>query len=165
MSKLIKNVGYRANLYRDDPTGIAWIEDNYYGILHSVHPNIDCTGSAEGMVKRGYWNKDDITVRAGNYIYNISKFVSDGGLDEIVADECMCTCCVTRRAAEGKDAWDMVIKNLNGSDRFLVNEAKEILCRTEADADCIAHFLEALLNKQVCASKNDKVTFGWKVSI
>lgn len=38
-----------------------------------IHPSIHYTGSVAGMKKLGYWNKSDICVRCGQYIYNISQ--------------------------------------------------------------------------------------------
>ena len=39
------------------------------------HPSIHYTGSVRGMKKLGYWDKDDVCVRCGQYIYNLSKVV------------------------------------------------------------------------------------------
>lgn len=36
------------------------------------HPSIHCTGSVKGMIKQGYWKRDDTIVRCGQYIYNLS---------------------------------------------------------------------------------------------
>lgn len=41
-----------------------------------AHPSIHHTGSVAGMKKLGYWGKDDVCVRCGQYIYNLSKTVS-----------------------------------------------------------------------------------------
>lgn len=38
-------------------------------------PSIHCIGSVRGMKKLGYWDKDDVCVRCGQYIYNISKTI------------------------------------------------------------------------------------------
>lgn len=35
-------------------------------------PCIHITGSIKGMVKQGFWKKEDDKVRSGNYIYNQS---------------------------------------------------------------------------------------------
>lgn len=37
-----------------------------------IHPSIHHTGSVRGMKKLGYWDKDDVCVRCGQYIYNMS---------------------------------------------------------------------------------------------
>lgn len=42
----------------------------------AVHPSIHYTGSVAGMKKAGYWGKDDIIVRYGEYIYNLSIFTT-----------------------------------------------------------------------------------------
>lgn len=38
-----------------------------------THPSIHYTGSVAGMKKLGYWGKDDVCVRCGQYIYNLSR--------------------------------------------------------------------------------------------
>lgn len=38
----------------------------------SRHPSIHYTGSVKGMKKLGLWGKDDICVRCGQWIYNLS---------------------------------------------------------------------------------------------
>ena len=45
------------------------------------HPSIHHTGSIAGMKNLGYWGKNDICVRIGNYIYNLSITLMphDGG--------------------------------------------------------------------------------------
>jgi len=98
MSKrLVKVIKPYVNLYRDDKNGIAWIEDFSTGIGHSVHPNIDSTGSVKGMREQGYWGKKDRVVRSHGLKYNISKFIASDELDNIVADYCMCEECQKRR--------------------------------------------------------------------
>lgn len=97
MKKLIKEVKPYCNLYIDEKTGIAWIENGSTGMGHSVHPNIDISGSVRGMKERGYWNKEDKIVRSHGWQYNISKFVCSDELDEIVAEYCQCEECKKRR--------------------------------------------------------------------
>jgi hypothetical protein len=97
MKKLIKSINEYADLYIDDKTGIAWIEDDSTGMGHSVHPNIDITGSVRGMKDRGYWGREDKIVRSHGWQYNISKFVCSSELDEIVAKHCECEECKKRR--------------------------------------------------------------------
>lgn len=36
------------------------------------HPSIHYTGSVRGMKKLGYWGKNDVCVRCGQWIYNLS---------------------------------------------------------------------------------------------
>ena len=36
------------------------------------YPSISATGSVRGMKKLGFWNKKDLCVRCGSYIYNVS---------------------------------------------------------------------------------------------
>lgn len=97
MKALIRDIDEYTHLYKDDKTGIAWIEDGHTGLGHSVHPNIDASGSVTGMKKRGYWNKNDVCVKSHGYIYNTSKFVVSDELDKIVANECQCEECRKRR--------------------------------------------------------------------
>lgn len=40
----------------------------------AAHPSIHISGSVRGMKKLGYWDKWDVCVRCGNYIYNLSKY-------------------------------------------------------------------------------------------
>lgn len=35
-------------------------------------PNIHKSGSVRGMKKLGYWGKNDVCIRIGNYIYNLT---------------------------------------------------------------------------------------------
>ena len=61
MKRFIKEVKPYCNLFIDDKTGVAWIENGSTGMGHSVHPNIDDSGSVKGMKQCGYWNKEDKT--------------------------------------------------------------------------------------------------------
>ena len=98
MSKrLIREVKPYAKLYRDDRTGIAWIEDGSTGCGHSVHANIDTSGSVRGMKQLGYWRKEDRVIRSHGFAYNIDTLVISDILDKIVAKECQCEACMERR--------------------------------------------------------------------
>ncbi|ATN89016.1 hypothetical protein [Acinetobacter baumannii] len=78
-------------LYRDDRTGIAWVENGSLGIAHSAHPNIDASGSVRGMKDLGYWERDARAVRCRGFIYNIDTYVvSDNELDQLAAKHCQC---------------------------------------------------------------------------
>lgn len=92
--KLVKEI----RVYRDDKTGIAWVE-NGSGLRYSCHPNIDVSGSVEGMKSLGYWGKDDIVVRSHGFQYNISRLAVDEGneFEMLAAQECMCQVCIRRR--------------------------------------------------------------------
>lgn len=94
---LIKEIRPYKKLYRDEKTGIAWIESNSTGLGYSVHPNISSTGSVKGMKDRGYWNKKDKIVKSHGWQYNISQFITNDDLSKIVADYCMCEECKKRR--------------------------------------------------------------------
>lgn len=98
MSKIkIREINPYAILYRDDKTGIAWIEESGCGF--SVHSNISSNGSVRGMKNLGYWNKKDRTVRSHGFIYNIDTFIcsKECEFEQIVANECMCLGCIERR--------------------------------------------------------------------
>lgn len=95
--QFIREIEQSVNFYRDDRTGIAWIEDGRTGLGHSVHANISTTGSVRGMKEQGYWKKKDRVVRSHGWAYNIDTLVIDGELDKIVAAECRCQACIERR--------------------------------------------------------------------
>lgn len=90
MKQLIKEVAPYKKLYRDTRTGIAWIEDGTVGLGHSCHANIDETGSVRGMKARGYWGKNDRTVKSHGWIYNIDTLVVSSPEDEIARQHCRC---------------------------------------------------------------------------
>ena len=93
MKKLIKTINENIEVYRDDKTGIAWVEDGTTGSFHSCHPNIDVTGSAAGMKKLGYWGKRDRVVKTNGFKYNVSKKCVNDDLDKIAEKYCQCECC------------------------------------------------------------------------
>ena len=99
MKQFIRKFDESVTLFRDDKSGIAWIEDGRTGLGISVHSNIDASGSVAGMKKLGYWGKSDRTVRSHGFIYNIDSFVCDKNneLEMIVANHCMCAGCKERR--------------------------------------------------------------------
>lgn len=98
----IREIEPGVELFRDAVTGIAWAEDHRVGLGVSVHPNIDESGSVEGMVARGWWRARDRVVRSHGWIYNIDRLSCDGGdpIEAIVAEECMCQACIERRARQ-----------------------------------------------------------------
>lgn len=100
----LREVAPYKKLYRDNKTGIAWIEDGSSGCRISIHPNISVSGSVRGMKQLGYWGKQDRTVRSNGFIYNIDRFSfswDKGSLmreyEDIVADECMCVACSEKK--------------------------------------------------------------------
>lgn len=86
-------------LYRDDKSGLAWVEDGSTGLGHSAHPNISATGSVKGMKSHGFWGKKDRTVRSHGFTYNIDRYVVSDPLDKIAATACDCAGCQERWAA------------------------------------------------------------------
>lgn len=77
-------------LYRDPKTGIAWIEDGHAGVAHSCHPNISSSGSVAQMKRKGWWSKNDRTVRSHGFIYNIDLLALSTDLDQVACDYCQC---------------------------------------------------------------------------
>ena len=73
----VREIEPGVELFRDAVTGIAWAEDHRVGLGVSVHPNIDESGSVEGMVARGWWMASDRVVRSHGWIYNIDRFSRD----------------------------------------------------------------------------------------
>ena len=96
--QFIREVKPYAKLYRDNRTGIAWIEDGSVGLGYSCHANIDISGSVGGMKNLGYWEKKDRVRLSHGFQYNIDTFIVNGELDRITADECRCEACLERRA-------------------------------------------------------------------
>lgn len=90
MKRLISTISEYVKVYRDNRTGIAWVENGSTGLSHSCHPNISATGSVRGMKSLGYWDNDDETVRSHGFIYNISRFTVEDDLDRIAALACRC---------------------------------------------------------------------------
>ncbi len=86
----IRDIEEYVELHRDPKTGIAWVEDGRSGNGHSAHPNIDATGSPEGMKILGHWDRADVTVRCHGCIYNISKAKVSDRLDAIANKYCLC---------------------------------------------------------------------------
>ncbi len=99
MRQFIREIEKNVNLYRDDKSGIAWIEDGRTGLGISVHANISVTGSVVGMKNLGYWGRKDRTVRSHGWIYNIDSFVCDkeNKMEMIVSEECRCKGCIEKR--------------------------------------------------------------------
>lgn len=99
MTEFIRDIQPGVKLYRDRLNGIAWAEDHRTGLGISVHPNIDETGSIDGMVNLGYWRKDDRVVKSHGWIYNIDRLTYDSNdpIEVIVASECRCAACLERR--------------------------------------------------------------------
>jgi hypothetical protein len=103
MSKtLVRTIREHVKLYRDDKTGIAWVEDGETGCGHSAHPNISTTGSIAGMRNLGYWNKDERCVRSHGFVYNIDRLSVSDELDKIAASECRCQACIERKEAHAQ---------------------------------------------------------------
>lgn len=88
--RILRVVSEHVVLYRDDRTGISWVEDGTTGNGHTCHASIDATGSVRGMKKLGYWRKNDRTVRSHGYIYNIDTFIASDDLDWLAAQNCQC---------------------------------------------------------------------------
>lgn len=90
MSQFIREIKPGVELLRDAVTGIAWAEDHRTGLRVSVHPNIDRSGSVEGMIARGWWRSSDRIAWNRGWTYNIDRFScnEDDPIEAIVAEEC-----------------------------------------------------------------------------
>ena len=99
MTEFIRDIQPGVKLYRDRLNGIAWAEDHRTGLWISVHPNIDETGSVDGMVNLGYWRKDDRVAKSHGWIYNIDRLAYDSNdpIEAFVASECRCAACLERK--------------------------------------------------------------------
>lgn len=62
---------------------VCVIENYSVGIGHSAHPNIDQSGSVEGMKNLGYWHKTDLIIKARGFYYNMSLIATSCLLDEL----------------------------------------------------------------------------------
>jgi hypothetical protein len=109
MKEIVKKINEDAVLYRDNKTGIAWIDSSFCGLI-SVHSNIQSSGSIRGMKDRGYWGRKDRCLRTNGFIYNIDRFVFYSDIpgtpvyeyEHIVAENCNCPACIERRARKGE---------------------------------------------------------------
>lgn len=90
MKQLIQQVRPHVALYRDEDTGLAWVEDGTSGVSHSPHPNIDASGSVAGMRDLGYWGRSDRAVNSHGFIFNIDCSVVSDELDELARAACRC---------------------------------------------------------------------------
>lgn len=62
MKQFIRQIEECVNLYRDDKTGIAWIEDGRIGLGISVHANINSSGSISGMKRERMIGQSEVMV-------------------------------------------------------------------------------------------------------
>lgn len=76
--------------YLDDQTGIVWVENGKLGIGHSAHPNIDETGSLEGMANRYPSWRNARIVHSHGWYYNTSVCVAEDQYDKWAAEHCWC---------------------------------------------------------------------------
>ena len=77
--RLIQQIREHVALYRDDRTGIAWVENGETGSGHSCHPN-----------QRRNIYKPYRTARSHGWVYDIDTFVVSDDLDQIAANACQC---------------------------------------------------------------------------
>ena len=90
---LLQQLNQNQLLYRDDNTGITWVEDRSTGLKHSCHPYIEITASPSAMKKLGYWKNTDWIISSDNSYYNISSISVSNYLDSIAAENCQCPSC------------------------------------------------------------------------
>ena len=86
----VRRIPPHAALFRDPKTGIAWVEDGSTGLGHTAHANIASSGSVAQMKRKGFWGKDDRTVRSHGIIYNIDTCIVNNDLDRVARDACRC---------------------------------------------------------------------------
>ena len=98
MKRLLHGIAAHIDLYIDPQTGITWVENGRTGTGHSAHPNIDESGSVEGM-KRQYWGECR-TVKSHGFIYNVDKVTYSDILDYLAFAHCKCIGCCGRRESE-----------------------------------------------------------------
>lgn len=165
MSQFIREIEPGVELFRDAVNGIAWAEDHRTGLSVSVHPNIDESGSVEGMVARGRWRSSDRVARSHGWIYNIDRFVrNDEDLVEaIVAEECMCPACIERRGNrpsktednQGEILLGAILSALPPEPRSydlddgpgFWTDGESIFCPSETECEIIASFLEDIFSE------------------
>jgi hypothetical protein len=95
-NEILRELQPHVTLCRDRVTGVAWVEDGRSGLGHSCHPNIDETGSPQGMVKRGYWKRSDRLAHSHGFIYNVERVVVTDELDKVAQEACRCVACAER---------------------------------------------------------------------
>lgn len=165
MSQFIREIEPGVELFRDAVTGIAWAEDHRTGLGVSVHPNIDESGSVEGMVARGWWRSSDRVARSHGWIYNIDRFVcnDEDPVEAIVAEECMCPACIERRGnclskTEGNQGEILLGAILSAlpleprsydpdDDPGFWTDGEDIFCPSETECEIIASFLEDIFSE------------------
>ena len=129
MKHFIRNIAEHRKLFRDDKTGIAWIEDGSTGLSHSAHPNIDSSGSVSGMKNLGYWGENDKVVFSHGYYYNISRIAGSDALDRLALVECQCEKCRNKDFAMkfriSEERYSEIKQNYN--DKISDSEIAEII--------------------------------------
>lgn len=99
MKKYLRDIAPHQHLYRDDKTGIAWIHDGRSGVVYSIHPYIDKSGSVKGMKHQKFWNQNDRCIKTNGSIFNIDMIcVSDDIRYTVLKNECLCLACCEMRA-------------------------------------------------------------------
>ena len=86
---LLKTINPHIKVFRDRDTGLAYVNNGLTGGRYTCHPNIDESGSVEGMIFQG-WDKDDVIVEVSGFLYNISKYVVIDPFEKEAAKFCNC---------------------------------------------------------------------------
>ncbi|MBM3223390.1 MAG: hypothetical protein FJZ47_06275 [Candidatus Tectomicrobia bacterium] len=90
MTKQLFKLTPKTTLYRDDETGIAWVEDFTTGVGYAAHPNIKRPRTVAEMLQKGHWGPDERTIRSQSFTYNIDRLVIEHPLDDVARQHCQC---------------------------------------------------------------------------
>lgn len=153
MSQFIREIEPGVELFRDAVTGIAWAEDHRTGLGVSVHPNIDESGSVEGLVTRGWWRSSDRVARSHGGIYNIDRlsYNKDDPVEVAVAAECKCTACMERRTEKDTRYQALLFYGWQEGDEGVYHAFKMEDPAGEADDEEIAKELADMLDTEPTA--------------
>jgi hypothetical protein len=89
---LVQEVTTSLKLYRDERTGVAWVEDLEGNLVLTPHPFIGKGDSIRTMKLRGIWKRDCRTAASHGLIHNISwcRTDLDNPLDVLAMRACRC---------------------------------------------------------------------------
>lgn len=102
MKKFIKQLDGHINIFCDEKSGLATLEDEITGIGVSAHSCVSLSDKAGRRNVNRYWKKFDRIIEFDGYLYNIDKFILNpkNDMQVIAANLCMCDACIERRRKE-----------------------------------------------------------------